>query len=71
MSFQGKDLGIVFVIDCHDQERMTLAKDALFNVLEKFGRTSSIPIIIAANKQDLTSMKFPIILLPIARLFSP
>jgi hypothetical protein len=48
--------GVVFVIDCDDKERITLAKEELLNLSEKLGRSSSIPIVIAANKQDLSSL---------------
>ena len=51
-----KTLGVVFVIDCHDSERITVAREALCHVSEKIGRSTTIPIIIAANKQDLSSM---------------
>lgn len=46
--------GVVFVIDCHDIERISLAKEELLNLASKLGHYSSIPIVIAANKQDLS-----------------
>lgn len=53
MSFIFIWAGVVFVIDCHDIERVSLAKEELLNLCDKLGHSSSIPIIIAANKQDL------------------
>jgi hypothetical protein len=47
---------VVFVIDCNDKQRIPLAKQELLNLSEKIGRSTSIPIIIAANKQDLSSL---------------
>ena len=47
---------MVFVIDCDDKQRLTLAKEELLNLSEKLDRSSSIPIVIAANKQDLSSL---------------
>ncbi|CAF4655667.1 unnamed protein product [Rotaria sp. Silwood1] len=45
--------GVVFVIDCHDAQRIKVAKKELLNLSKKLGRSSIIPIVIAANKQDL------------------
>lgn len=46
-------LGIVFVIDCNDRQRIQLARKELLNLSTKLPRSSSIPIVIAANKQDV------------------
>jgi signal recognition particle receptor subunit beta len=45
---------VVFVIDCNDEQRLSLARQELLDISEKLGRSSRIPIIIAANKQDLS-----------------
>ena len=50
--------GVVFVIDCHDVERLSIAREELLNLSDKLGRSSSIPIVIAANKQDLSRIDF-------------
>jgi len=47
---------VVFVIDCNDTQRIALAKQELLNLSERIGQSSSIPIIIAANKQDLSGL---------------
>jgi len=47
---------VVFVIDCHDKQRITVAKEELIKLSKKIDRSSSIPFIIAANKQDLSSL---------------
>ncbi|UJR09520.1 hypothetical protein I4U23_013758 [Adineta vaga] len=47
--------GVIFVIDCDDKQRLGLAKEELLNLSEKLGSSSPIPIVIAANKQDLSS----------------
>jgi len=47
---------VVFVIDCNDTQRIALAKQELLNLSERIGQSSSIPMIIAANKQDLSSL---------------
>ncbi len=47
---------MVFVIDCDDKQRMDLVREELLNLSERLGRSSSIPIIIAANKQDISSL---------------
>jgi signal recognition particle receptor subunit beta len=49
-------VGVVFVIDCDDKQRITLAKQELLNLSERLGQSSTIPIVIAANKQDLSSL---------------
>lgn len=48
--------GVVYVIDCHDKQRLTLAQKELLNLSEKIGPSSKIPIVIAANKQDISSL---------------
>ncbi|CAF3291267.1 unnamed protein product [Rotaria sp. Silwood2] len=45
--------GVVFVIDCHDEQRIKLARKELLDLSKKLGRSSTIPAVIAANKQDL------------------
>ena len=46
-------LGIIFVIDCEDTARLLVAREELLNLTEILDVGSNIPIIIAANKQDL------------------
>ncbi|CAF1203240.1 unnamed protein product [Rotaria sordida] len=46
--------GVVFVIDCNDEQRIQLARKELIDLSKKLGRSSTIPIVIAANKQDLS-----------------
>ncbi|CAF0933530.1 unnamed protein product [Adineta steineri] len=45
--------GVVFVIDCDDKERIAFAREELLKLSKQIGQSSSIPIIIAANKQDI------------------
>ncbi|CAF3352050.1 unnamed protein product [Rotaria socialis] len=45
--------GVVFVIDCHDGQRIQLARKELLDLSKKLDGFYSIPIVIAANKQDL------------------
>ncbi|CAF1134761.1 unnamed protein product [Rotaria magnacalcarata] len=45
--------GVVFVIDCHDGQRIQLARKELLDLSKKLDGFSFIPIVIAANKQDL------------------
>lgn len=45
--------GIVFVIDSDDKDRLLVAREELLNLAEILDSGSNIPIIIAANKQDL------------------
>ncbi|CAF4389406.1 unnamed protein product, partial [Rotaria sordida] len=45
---------VVFVIDCNDEQRIQLARKELIDLSKKLGRSSTIPIVIAANKQDLS-----------------
>ncbi len=47
---------MVFVIDCNDEQRIELAKQELLKLSKKIDGSCFIPIIIAANKQDLSSL---------------
>ncbi len=47
---------MVFVIDCSDEERIPLATQELLKLSNGLGRSSTIPIVIAANKQDISSL---------------
>lgn len=47
------------MIDCNDPQRISLARKELLSLATKVGRSPTIPIIIAANKQDLSSMGRP------------
>ena len=46
-------LGIVFVVDSEDTARLVVAREELLNIAEILDEGSHIPIIVAANKQDL------------------
>lgn len=46
-------LAIIFVIDSEDKDRLIIAREELLHLIETLPDGSTIPIIIAANKQDL------------------
>lgn len=46
---------MVFVIDCDDKQRLALARKELLSLSEQIGQTTTIPFIVAANKQDISS----------------
>jgi signal recognition particle receptor subunit beta len=47
-------LGIIFVIDSNDRDRLIAARDELLNLYNQLDLSSTVAIIIAANKQDLS-----------------
>ncbi|XP_045181430.2 ADP-ribosylation factor 3-like [Mercenaria mercenaria] len=50
--------GLVYVVDSADEERMSVAKEELFNVLES-DEMKEVPLLIIANKQDLENSLDP------------
>lgn len=48
-------LGLVYVVDSSDRERMSEAREELFGILES-DEMRGVPVCIIANKQDLPSM---------------
>ena len=63
--------GIVFVIDSEDTARLLVAREELLNLAELLDDGSNIPIIIAANKQDLRGQLRTQILFPSKRIAWP
>eukprot|EP00166_Cyanidium_caldarium_P000760 ctg_130.g116 len=52
--------GVIFVVDSYDKERITQAKDALFNFLKTQKQTDrKVPLLVFANKQDKEGAQSP------------
>ena len=47
-------VGLFYVVDSSDKERMNDAKDELYRILDE-SEMRNVPVIIIANKQDLPS----------------
>ena len=47
-------LGVIFVIDSTDQDRLIVAREEMMYLFAQIGPSSSMSIVIAANKQDLS-----------------
>ena len=47
-------VGLFYVVDSSDRERMNDAKDELYKILDE-SEMRNVPVIIIANKQDVSS----------------
>jgi signal recognition particle receptor subunit beta len=47
-------LGLIFVIDSTDEDRLIVAREELMHLFSQIDRSSTMSIVVAANKQDLS-----------------
>ena len=55
--FQFVSLGLIFVVDSADRDRMIEAREELFGILES-DEMRGVPVVVIANKQDLPGKNY-------------
>ena len=52
LKFKFHSLGLIYVVDSADRERMIEAREELFGIMDS-DEMRGVPVVIIANKQDL------------------